>query len=180
MISASGPWSASTSPAGTPSPIHRIERAQHYGTTSLEQRSRSPSPIGGRQPAHPHQHYHRHHPHQHSYPVLATRREQRRRLPPTPSKPSTLQLKPANINFPKLNASPTHGPHMLGGPHIPIPAGMQHPPAAQPGHMPGMQPSHCPLSFEQAVAMGRGGRILPSPVPNGYKPQPQAKQMTPR
>ncbi|XP_076228268.1 calcium voltage-gated channel subunit cacophony isoform X3 [Nomia melanderi] len=175
-----GPWSASTSPAGTPSPIHRIERAQHYGTTSLEQRSRSPSPIGGRQPAHPHQHYHRHHPHQHSYPVLATRREQRRRLPPTPSKPSTLQLKPANINFPKLNASPTHGPHMLGGPHIPIPAGMQHPPPAQPGHMPGMQPSHCPLSFEQAVAMGRGGRILPSPVPNGYKPQPQAKQMTPR
>lgn len=29
-----------------------------------------------------------------------------------------------------------------------------------------------PLSFEQAVAMGRGGRMLPSPVPNGYKPKP--------
>lgn len=29
-----------------------------------------------------------------------------------------------------------------------------------------------PLSFEQAVALGRGGRILPSPVPNGYKPKP--------
>lgn len=29
-----------------------------------------------------------------------------------------------------------------------------------------------PLSFEQAVALGRGGRMLPSPVPNGYKPKP--------
>lgn len=140
----------------------------------MEQRSRSPSPIGGRQPPHTHQHYHRHHPHQHSYPVLVTRRGRGRRLPPTPNKPSTLQLKPANINFPKLNASPTHGSHI----HVPIPAGMQHPPPGQ--HLPPMQPSHCPLSFEQAVAMGRGGRLLPSPVPNGYKPQPQAKQRTPR
>ncbi|NP_001159376.1 voltage-dependent calcium channel type A subunit alpha-1 [Apis mellifera] len=169
-----GPWSASTSPARTPSPIHHIDRGRHYGTTSLEQRSRSPSPIGGRQPPHTHQHYHRHHPHQHSYPVLVTRRGRGRRLPPTPNKPSTLQLKPANINFPKLNASPTHGSHI----HVPIPAGMQHPPPGQ--HLPPMQPSHCPLSFEQAVAMGRGGRLLPSPVPNGYKPQPQAKQRTPR
>ncbi|XP_060812320.1 voltage-dependent calcium channel type A subunit alpha-1 isoform X7 [Bombus pascuorum] len=169
-----GPWSASTSPARTPSPIHHIDRGRHYGTTSLEQRSRSPSPIGGRQPAHSHQHYHRHHPHQHSYPVLVTRRGQGRLLPPTPNKPSTLQLKPANINFPKLNASPTHGSHM----HATLPAGIQHPPPGQ--HLPPMQPSHCPLSFEQAVAMGRGGRLLPSPVPNGYKPQPQAKQRTPR
>lgn len=46
---------------------------------------------------------------QHSYPTLASRRAGiGRRLPPTPSKPSTLQLKPTNINFPKLNASPTH------------------------------------------------------------------------
>ncbi|XP_034182336.2 calcium voltage-gated channel subunit cacophony isoform X15 [Osmia lignaria lignaria] len=171
-----GPWSASTSPARTPSPIHHIDRGRAYGTTSLEQRSRSPSPIGGRQPAHPHQHYHRHHPHQHSYPVLVTRRVPGRQLPPTPDKPSTLQLKKqANINFPKLNASPTHGSHMPAA-HVPLPA-MQHPP---PGHVPPMQPSHYPLSFEQAVAMGRGGRLLPSPVPNGYKPQPQAKQRTPR
>ncbi|KAG7196637.1 hypothetical protein KM043_015983 [Ampulex compressa] len=162
-----GPWSASTSPARSPSPVHRIERGRHYGTTSLEQRSRSPSPIGGRQTAHPH------HPHQHSYPVLVARRSQGRRLPPTPNKPSTLQLKPANINFPKLNASPTHGPH-VAGPHAAMPP---HPAAS---HVPGMQPSHCPLSFEQAVAMGRGGRLLPSPVPNGYKPQPQGKQRTPR
>ncbi|XP_043500316.1 voltage-dependent calcium channel type A subunit alpha-1 isoform X24 [Polistes fuscatus] len=173
-----GPWSASTSPARSPSPVHRIERGQHYGTTSLEQRSRSPSPIGGRTPAHPH-HPHRHPSHQHSYPVLVARRG--RRLPPTPSKPSTLQLKPTNINFPKLNASPTHGPLMVGGvPHVPpvVQIGMPHPTT---GHMqPPMQPSHCPLSFEQAVAMGRGGRLLPSPVPNGYKPQPQSKQRLPR
>lgn len=45
---------------------------------------------------------------QYSYPVLVQRRGQGRRLPPTPCKPSTLHLKPSNINFPKLNASPTH------------------------------------------------------------------------
>ncbi|XP_077274836.1 calcium voltage-gated channel subunit cacophony isoform X13 [Temnothorax americanus] len=177
-----GPWSASTSPARSPSPVHRIERGGHYGTTSLEQRSRSPSPIGGR----PHHHHHRHHPHQHSYPVLVARRGQGRRLPPTPNKPSTLQLKPANINFPKLNASPTHGPHVMAPPSGPahVPVGpmtghvLQHP--HPPSHMPppSMQPSHDPLSFEQAVAMGRGGRALPSTVPNGYKPQikPQPKR----
>jgi hypothetical protein len=51
-----------------------------------------------------------HPPHagQHSYPVLVTRRGgQGRRLPPTPNKPSTLKLQSTNINFPKLNASPT-------------------------------------------------------------------------
>ncbi|XP_011635066.1 voltage-dependent calcium channel type A subunit alpha-1 isoform X2 [Pogonomyrmex barbatus] len=175
-----GPWSASTSPARSPSPVHRIERGGHYGTTSLEQRSRSPSPIGG---GRPHHHHHRHHPHQHSYPVLVARRGQGRRLPPTPNKPSTLQLKPANINFPKLNASPTHGPHGMAPAHVPVgpvPGHvLQHP--HPPPHMPpSMQPSHHPLSFEQAVAMGRGGRLLPSPVPNGYKPQPQSKQRAPR
>lgn len=158
-----GSWSASTSPARSPSPVNRMSHGQHYGTTSLEQRSRSPSPVGGRQPAHAH------HPHQHSYPVLVTRRGQGRLLPPTPNKPSTLQLKPANINFPKLNASPTHGPHITHLPqnaHAPIPT---------------IPLGHCPLSFEQAVAMGRGGRLLPSPVPNGYKPPPsQPKQRTPR
>ncbi|XP_011347419.1 voltage-dependent calcium channel type A subunit alpha-1 isoform X3 [Ooceraea biroi] len=173
-----GPWSASTSPARSPSPVHRIERGGRYGTTSLEQRSRSPSPIGG---GRPHHHHYRHHPHQHSYPVLVPRRGQGRRLPPTPNKPSTLQLKPTNINFPKLNASPTHG-HMApaGPPHVGSMPGhvLQHP---HPPHMPpSMQPSHHPLSFEQAVAMGRSGRLLPSPVPNGYKPQPQSKQRTPR
>ncbi|XP_052128205.1 voltage-dependent calcium channel type A subunit alpha-1 isoform X5 [Frankliniella occidentalis] len=93
-------------------------------------------------------------PQQHSYPVLVTRRGQGRRLPPTPSKPSTLQLRPAPINFPQLNASPTHYPL----PQLP-------PPPRDPS-----VPAYCPLSFEQAVAIGRGGRLLPSPVPNGYKP----------
>ncbi|XP_011688054.1 PREDICTED: voltage-dependent calcium channel type A subunit alpha-1-like isoform X2 [Wasmannia auropunctata] len=172
-----GPWSASTSPARSPSPVHRIERGGHYGTTSLEQRSRSPSPGGGR----PH-HHHRHHPHQHSYPVLVARRGQGRRLPPTPNKPSTLQLKPTNINFPKLNASPTHGPHVMapsGLTHVPVAGGpvSGHVHPHPPSHVPSsVQPSHHPLSFEQAVAMGRGGRLLPSPVPNGYKPQPQSKR----
>ncbi|XP_063223249.1 voltage-dependent calcium channel type A subunit alpha-1 [Bacillus rossius redtenbacheri] len=139
-----GSWSASTSPARSPSPARGRHRAARYGTTSLEQRSRSPSPLGGRArpaavPA----------PHQHSYPVLVARRGHGRRLPPTPSKPSTLQLRPASINFPRLNASPTRCPAAPGPP--------------------------CPLSFEQAVAIGRGGRLLPSPVPNGYKPGQQRR-----
>ncbi|XP_051167257.1 voltage-dependent calcium channel type A subunit alpha-1 isoform X5 [Leptopilina boulardi] len=162
-----GPWSASTSPARSPSPVHPTDYDYHYGTTSLDQRSRSPSPIEERTPGHPHHHYH--HPHQHSYPVLVMRRGQGRRLPPTPNKPSTLQLKPSNINFPKLNASPTHGPHII---HV---SGPQHVSNSNASH------GHGPLSFEQAVAMGRGGRMLPSPVPNGYKPQPvQTKQRTTR
>ncbi|XP_044595208.1 voltage-dependent calcium channel type A subunit alpha-1 isoform X8 [Cotesia glomerata] len=169
-----GPWSASTSPARSPSPVHRMDHGRHYGTTSLEQRSRSPSPASRRQPIHPHHH---HHPHQHSYPVLVTRRGQGRRLPPTPNKPSTLQLKPSNINFPKLNASPTHGPHLMG--HHPAQVPVHHM-----GNIPPAGPPQCPLSFEQAVAMGRGGRLLPSPVPNGFKPPSaglsSSKQRIPR
>lgn len=146
-----GTWSASTSPARSPSPsrvcYYPNTRRRRYGTTSLEQRSRSPSPTGGdRGPPPAAHHFHHQHPHQHSYPVLVTRRGHGRRLPPTPSKPSTLQLRPASINFPKLNASPTHCPPSQA------------------------QGQYCPLSFEQAVAIGRGGRVLPSPVPNGYKP----------
>jgi len=169
-----GSCSASTSPARTPSPSqrynHQSRPTRRYGTTRLEQRSRSPSPLGtGRGPGSQHQsdldHYsHNHqqlsHPiQQQSYPVLVSRRGHGRRLPDTPSKPSTLQLRPASINFPKLNASPTHCP---AGPIGPMPLG---PPSQQ----------QCPLSFEQAVAIGRGGRMLPSPVPNGYKPGQQRR-----
>ncbi|XP_044001489.1 voltage-dependent calcium channel type A subunit alpha-1 isoform X8 [Aphidius gifuensis] len=182
-----GPWSASTSPARSPSPVSRMNHSRHhYGTTSLEQRSRSPSPIGGRrQGSH---HHHHHHPHQHSYPVLVTRRGQGRRLPPTPNKPSTLQLKPSNINFPKLNASPTHGPHLSQQQQQPqqqLQQSQQHVPIT-PGGLPAqISIGGVPLSFEQAVAMGRGGRLLPSPVPNGYKPtsgpsKQQQQQRTPR
>ncbi|KAG5324513.1 CAC1A protein, partial [Acromyrmex heyeri] len=174
------PWSASTSPVRSPSPVHKIERDGHYGTTNLEQRSRSPSPIGSGRPRH-----HRHHPYQRSYPVLVARRGRGRRLPPTPNKPSTLQLKPTNINFPKLNASPTHGPHGVapsGLTHVPVgPVSdhvLQHP--HPPSHMPpSMQSSHHSLSFEQVVAIRRG-RLLPNPMPNGYKLQSQSKQRTPR
>ncbi|KAG5316037.1 CAC1A protein, partial [Pseudoatta argentina] len=174
------PWSASTSPVRSPSPVHKIERDGHYGTTNLEQRSRSPSPIGSGRSRH-----HRHHPYQRTYPVLVARRGRGRRLPPTPNKPSTLQLKPTNINFPKLNASPTHGPHGVapsGLTHVPVgPVSdhvLQHP--HPPSHMPpSMQSSHHPLSFEQVVAISRG-RLLPNPMPNGYKLQSQSKQRASR
>lgn len=245
-----GSWSASTSPARSPSPTRRQHNNSHhlhnnprygpsrssrYGTTSLCQRSRSPSP------------HHQGHPPligelsrpmaavvyaslqpitgahfaagavagipmevQHSNPVIGSAgRRGGRRLPPTPSKPSTLQLRPSGpINFPKLNASPTHvskwictylvgiggfqivrcayviflctlaqihtshsahaSPHYVRErePQVDL---MMAPPVAPPPPRDGAPP----LSFEQAVAMGRGGgRMLPSPVPNGYKPKP--------
>ncbi|GLV41113.1 cacophony [Carabus blaptoides fortunei] len=224
-----GSWSASTSPARSPSPTtHNMHTSRSgntghgpmrsnrgYGTTSLCQRSRSPSPT-------PHSHTHgpptiacavvglnqpmQHSSAvtasvQHSYPVLGGRRGQGRRLPPTPCKPSTLQLRPATINFPKLNASPTHIQSSHSAHNTPhnLPHGMgfhrehvretnmpssvhhevmsppqQHPHSATTATATGVAVTNVapPLSFEQAVAMGRGGRMLPSPVPNGYKPKP--------
>lgn len=51
-----------------------------------------------------------HNYHPQSQSVMMARRgipiSQGRRLPPTPNKPSTLKLQ-QNINFPKLNPSPT-------------------------------------------------------------------------
>ncbi|XP_048524093.1 voltage-dependent calcium channel type A subunit alpha-1 isoform X3 [Dendroctonus ponderosae] len=214
-----GSWSASTSPARSPSPTNGFgrynsrygilrgsKRGAPYGTTSLCQRSRSPSPNHRAQTHHqgppfiagavvgiPMQHSAAHQGSvQHSHPVLGGRRGQGRRLPPTPSKPSTLQLKPGTINFPKLNASPTHiqshsahaTPHSY--PHsfprdreplrefvmpTPMTAPLAGPPNAHTRNAPGENPQ-APLSFEQAVQLGRGGRMLPSPVPNGYKPKP--------
>ena len=123
-----------------------------YGASSLDQQSRSPSPprrTGN------------------SFPTLPSRRSGGRRLPPTPRQPSTLDpvefpqisrvagYRPpppgtAAFNFPKVNASPTHAARRM--PAYPVP------PAP-------------PLSFEEAVALGRGTRQLPSPVvPNGYRP----------
>ncbi|XP_011506186.1 PREDICTED: voltage-dependent calcium channel type A subunit alpha-1 [Ceratosolen solmsi marchali] len=206
-----GPWSASTSPARSPSPVHRLNHAEHhnhhhqhhqhhhhrYGTTSLEQRSRSPSPMtlcrgmGGSGLGPGGHHHYQQQLYQHSYPVLVTRRTGHgRRLPPTPNKPSTLQLKaPVNINFPKLSSSPTHGPLAVQAAQA---AGqvVQHGACGQ-----GSRLGHSangpayrgplravayagtgPLTFEQAVLLGRGGRLLPSTVPNGFKPQLQIKQ----
>lgn len=89
-----------------------------------------------------------------------------------------------SINFPKLSPSPTHPARTH---HLPaIPAGgrlrpqLPRQPQALPendeednDYMPA--PRAEPLSFEQALAMGRGGmggggRQLPSPMPNGFKP----------
>ncbi|XP_070132493.1 voltage-dependent calcium channel type A subunit alpha-1 isoform X6 [Drosophila bipectinata] len=233
-----GSWSASTSPARSPSPsrygghLSRSKRTQlpypTYGTTSLCQRSRSPSParlqemrerdrlgyginMGGTHV-------------QHSYPTLASRRAGiGRRLPPTPSKPSTLQLKPTNINFPKLNASPTHThhstPHSVHSlPHhrdlLRDPRDVYYSSRDRERDRERLRDRDrdrdrdriheydlryeyrdrerelyererdrerevererleyiAPLSFEQALAMGRTGRVLPSPVLNGFKPK---------
>ncbi|CAO1437735.1 unnamed protein product [Diamesa serratosioi] len=246
---ARGSWSASTSPARSPpSPNHggvhstshhRNNRRTHlnyrpYGTTSLCQRSRSPSPARVVQEMRERERYLRNEmgpPHQgqhvqHSYPVLVTRRGQGRRLPPTPSKPSTLKLQPTNINFPKLNASPTHTLHsthntphsvhslphsreFLRGDHRDLyyrerdrerdryrdrdrdrerDYGMRYEfrdrereayererEIERELERDYERMEHAvPLSFEQAVAMGRsGGRMLggTSPVLNGFKPK---------
>ncbi|XKL62043.1 hypothetical protein PGB90_001876 [Kerria lacca] len=128
-----GSWSASTSPVRSPSPTRVHPKAKtSYNTTSLEQRSRSPSP-------------HTESRMQLSYPVSVPRRSLGRRLPPVPNKPSFLQLQNSPINFPKLNSSPTH----YTSPSLPM------------TYQPVM------VSYEHP---GRGVRILPSPVPNGYKP----------
>ncbi|KAJ8934779.1 hypothetical protein NQ318_005621 [Aromia moschata] len=197
---ARGSWSASTSPARSPSPTGgrhnsrygpmRSSRRPDYGTTSLCQRSRSPSPT---HPAVPHQQgppliagavvgipMQQSAAHQgsmqHSHPMLGTRR-QGRRLPPTPCKPSTLQLRPGTINFPKLNASPTHQqlqsqavhatphtyPHSFPATESPLEKScLPAPVTTNIGANPGVRDSNqAPLSFEQAVALGRGAECCP-------------------
>ncbi|CAL4074002.1 unnamed protein product, partial [Meganyctiphanes norvegica] len=104
---------------------------------------------------------------------------------------------PPPINFPKVNKSPTHVPKIEMPPVFrdrdrrtpPVIEGTARPRAPAPGKIlppgaprrPPMAPirdqypyeraPEAPLSFEQAVAIGRGSRQLPSPaVPNGYKP----------
>ncbi|XP_058446082.1 voltage-dependent calcium channel type A subunit alpha-1 isoform X9 [Malaya genurostris] len=254
-----GSWSASTSPARSPSPsrIGVHSSAQHrsrkdrpknhpahqaYDTTILCERSRSPSPASLLQELRDRNHARRKYRNgmgppghvQHSYPVLVTRRQgQGRRLPPTPCKPSTLQLKQTNINFPKLNASPTHTLHST---HTTPHSVHSMPPtrdflrerdrdrdrdrdlyyrerdrerdreryrssrereSRDYGQLQyefrdrerelyerereierefereyERMEHHVPLSYEQALAMGRtGGRVLPSPILNGYKPK---------
>ncbi|XP_050531904.1 voltage-dependent calcium channel type A subunit alpha-1 isoform X4 [Daktulosphaira vitifoliae] len=183
-----GSWSASTSPVRSPSPDRSESGRTYYGTTSLDQRSRSPSPVSttgsgrqqAQQPSQPsviRQHAH-HHPSassqpsmmmmmpppsllvNSSYPVLAVAGCNRRRLPATPNKPSSLQLRPphsASINFPKLNASPTRGSPAS----LPKPSSLNRQSSIAMTAMP-------PLSFEQAMSIGRSGRLLPSPVRNGF------------
>jgi hypothetical protein len=147
-------------------------------------------------------------------PASSGRRGGGRRLPQTPNKPSTLHLASnqqfphrnttiglpptgsgklpvppvnANINFPKLNASPTHGPNVIKpsdmsyyGSSSTRRSGVPLSGSSTSGVSAGYNRYEEPLSFEQAMAIGRGGGILlggthhgrqlPSPVPNGYKP----------
>lgn len=123
-----------------------------YGTTSLDQRSRSPSPMTARMRAPHPAHFYHHQPPQHSYPVLNTRRiGPVRRLPPTPNKPSSLLLKaPANINFPKLNASPTHG-SLAAAAAVQAAGSLLGPAAVQANGLAtqalAVGPAPCPLSF---------------------------------
>ncbi|EAA44910.4 AGAP002578-PA [Anopheles gambiae str. PEST] len=250
-----GSWSASTSPARSPSPSrfgvhssaqHRSSKDrsknhlvhQPYDTTILCERSRSPSPAQLLQELRDRDQARRKYRNgmgshvQHSYPVLVTRRQGHgRRLPPTPCKPSTLQLKQTNINFPKLNASPTHTGHSSHNtPHsvhsLPQSREFLREPRERDHDRDlyyrerdrerdrerfrnSRERSHedysvryefrdrerelyerereiereferefermehsVPLSYEQALAMGRtGGRVLPSPILNGYKPK---------
>ncbi|KAK9871168.1 hypothetical protein WA026_011450 [Henosepilachna vigintioctopunctata] len=192
-----GSWSASTSPARSPSPTHRYNNPVRYressrssrrvyGTTNLCHRSRSPSPT------HPLPHP------GHGPPTIAgavlsrlgVRRGHGRRLPPTPCKPSTLHLPPGTTNFSKMNPSPTHpnAPYMQSQSAHATPHSMHHNyqedremyrerdtlpnTAISNSSSTYKESSQAPLSFEQGVALGRGGRMLPSPVPNGYKPKP--------
>lgn len=122
-------WLGRRSRSPSPDDRRAPPTSEYYGRSQLVQRSRSPSPAASA----------------HSLPA------QRRRLPPTPAKPSTLRLdarsmdtginfpsvsqsptlpgarSPGSINFPKVNASPTHslaklyGPRQLPSPQIPMP-----------------------------------------------------------
>ncbi|KAH7979722.1 hypothetical protein HPB49_010732 [Dermacentor silvarum] len=114
--------------------------AEYRSSTWLGQRSRSPSPSRAGAGAE------RHYGGARSASPAASAQSlpaQRRRLPPTPAKPSRLRLdarsmeaginfpsvsqsptlpgarSPAAINFPKVNASPTHCPRQLPSPLLP-------------------------------------------------------------
>ncbi|XP_051864675.1 voltage-dependent calcium channel type A subunit alpha-1 isoform X7 [Drosophila albomicans] len=209
--------------ARSPSPRRRGHQYIHHdigfsdtvsNVVEMVKETRHPTRHGNSHPRYPRGGTHV----QHSYPTLASRRAGiGRRLPPTPSKPSTLQLKPTNINFPKLNASPTHTHHST--PHsvhsLPHHRDLLRDPRdvyysrrerecdrerfrdrdrlheydlryEYRDRERELYERECdrerevererleyiaPLSFEQALAMGRTGRVLPSPVLNGFKPK---------
>ncbi|OQR78493.1 voltage-dependent calcium channel-like [Tropilaelaps mercedesae] len=153
--------------------------SEYYGTTQLERRSRSPSPATSAQ----------------SLPVTAVggrrgRRGGGRRLPPTPSKPSTLlllqsaaldvattanyqlpsvahsptlaQYQCGTINFPHVSASPTHSTPSH------ITAWSRHPHAAHQTHLQQQlqqqqQPPPPPLLQEQAAGLAHAGYGSTSP-----------------
>ncbi|XP_045030505.1 voltage-dependent calcium channel type A subunit alpha-1 isoform X7 [Daphnia magna] len=127
--------------------------------------------------------------------VMATQRSTRERSPTSGNLGGGVMGPGGTINFPKLSPSPTHPTRTH---HLPaIPSGQMGRLRDRLPHLPGasshQRSSNCgvplnnddeedymppprlePLSFEQALAMGRGvggvARQLPSPMPNGYKP----------
>lgn len=125
-LSFTASWSTSSSPVHSPSPAHTQRNSNlglngHYGTTSLEQRSRSPSPLQSKS-NHVQGELERSSAYsmrlefenflffldyQQSYQLLQPHRVQGRILPATPNKPSILQIPQADVEFPELNQSPT-------------------------------------------------------------------------
>lgn len=210
--------SRSPSPqGGSLGPAARRDRFLHYyGTASLERRSRSPSPThrqraGSSYPTIPQRRGGgRRLPPTPNKPSTLHLAPQRHTLPKSPGRGQT-------INFPKLSASPTHVPKIdlppvmrerrspppvdgSARPRLPPPVkvlppagpGQRRPPLAphRDQYPYDRRPDEPPLSFEQAVAIGRGSRLLPSlAVPNGYKPgrgggpptrlPPQPQQLVP-
>ncbi|XP_059351423.1 voltage-dependent calcium channel type A subunit alpha-1-like isoform X2 [Daphnia carinata] len=127
--------------------------------------------------------------------VMATQRSTRERSPTSGNLGGGVMGPGGTINFPKLSPSPTHPSRTHHLPAIPsgqmgrlrdrlpqLPGASSHQRSSNCGvplnnddeedYMP--PPRLEPLSFEQALAMGRGvggvARQLPSPMPNGYKP----------
>ena len=134
------------SPLPSPTPSRSNSREPLYRTTSLETRSRTPSPENVPTPTPFHEYYgsanltdRSRSPSPSSTAETSRSKRTGRRLPATPQKPSTLNLKPTNtlpnpqqnmphvipsptipqphkspgsINFPRLSASPTHRPNV--------------------------------------------------------------------
>ena len=134
------------SPLPSPTPSRSNSREPLYRTTSLETRSRTPSPENIPTPTPIHEYYgsanltdRSRSPSPSSTAETSRSKRTGRRLPATPQKPSTLNLKstntlpnpqqnmphvipsptipqphksPGSINFPRLSASPTHRPNI--------------------------------------------------------------------
>ncbi|XP_028169286.1 voltage-dependent calcium channel type A subunit alpha-1 [Ostrinia furnacalis] len=189
---------------------HGKEWRAPHPTTSLSQPSRSPSPphhtyvwapIGGDREREREREWREWR--DRSYEREGTRRGRGRQLPPTPTKPSTLQVKP-QPPFTRISHSPSHLSlrHTVREPVEPVHDEYEYGREVERlihrdyrsrerrgrgydlergggGGGGGARAYEAPLSYEAALALGRGGgsRALPSPaggaprLPNGYKPR---------